>query len=169
MQIANASRRFRFLLEEHNNQLEHYKSKSKELLIRQYRIVDEFVSEKEMETVLNEGRTIFTGSVLYETSHARQQLNEIEDRHSELLQLENSVREIHELFMELSVMVEEQGETVDRIDMVVVDAEILAHDEAEQIKQARCKKKKPRRLKTKLTIGTIIAAVITIAIIIAVI
>ena len=91
MQIANASRRFRFLLEEHNNQLEHYKSKSKELLIRQYRIVDEFVSEKEMETVLNEGRTIFTGSVLYETSHARQQLNEIEDRHSELLQLELSL------------------------------------------------------------------------------
>ena len=169
MQIANASRKFCCLLEEHNNQLEHYKSKSKEMLIRQCRIVDESITEEEMETVLSEGRKIFTGSVLDETSQARQQLNEIEDRHNEFLQLENSVKEVHELFVELSVMVVQQGETVDRIDMIVGDAEIVVHDGAEQIKQARRTKKKTRRLKTKLTVGTVIAAIISTVIIIAVI
>ena len=60
------------------------------------------------------------------------------------MQLENSVREIHELFVELSVMVEQQGDTVDRIDMMVGDAEMVVHEGAQQIKQARHKKKKTR-------------------------
>ena len=169
-QIANQSRRFYILLEEHHNQLDHYKSKSKELLMRQVRIVNANISEEEIETVLTEGNTqIFNSSIIDETCKARQQLNAIEERHNEFLQLENSVREVNELFVELSIMVEQQGETLDRIDMAVGDAEIVVQEGTEQIKQGHRKKKKNRKIKTKLTIGGVVSAVVTTIIIIAVV
>ncbi|KAL1257499.1 hypothetical protein QQF64_010743 [Cirrhinus molitorella] len=43
-------------------------------------------------------------------------LTEIENRHKELLELESRIREIHDLFFQLALLVEEQGPMVDNIE-----------------------------------------------------
>lgn len=38
----------------------------------------------------------------------KQALNEIETRHSEIIKLENSIRELHDMFMDMAMLVESQ-------------------------------------------------------------
>lgn len=41
----------------------------------------------------------------------KQALNEIETRHSEIIKLENSIRELHDMFMDMAMLVESQVRT----------------------------------------------------------
>lgn len=38
----------------------------------------------------------------------KQALNEIETRHSEIMKLENSIRELHDMFLDMAMLVESQ-------------------------------------------------------------
>ncbi|PIO27000.1 hypothetical protein AB205_0200620, partial [Aquarana catesbeiana] len=51
---------------------------------------------------------VFTCNLLKDTQVTKQALNEIESRHDEILKLEKSIVELHEMFMLLSTQVEEQ-------------------------------------------------------------
>ncbi|XP_016086491.1 syntaxin-1B-like [Sinocyclocheilus grahami] len=46
----------------------------------------------------------------------KQALNEIETRHTEIIKLENSIRELHDMFVDMAMLVESQGEMIDRIE-----------------------------------------------------
>merc|ERR1712012_127490 len=99
-QIAAQSRRFYDLWTEYNNQQVDYRDRSKDLLKRRCRIVNADISEDEIETMLDEGKTqMFNASILEDTTKAREQLNELKDRHDEFLKLERSIREVHDLFI----------------------------------------------------------------------
>ena len=66
--------------------------------------------------MLDEGKTtLFNASILDDSRAARKQLDELQDRHSEFLELERSIREIHDLFLELKGLVSQQGESVNNI------------------------------------------------------
>lgn len=43
-----------------------------------------------------------------ETQQARQTLADIEARHSDIMKLENSIRELHDMFMDMAMLVENQ-------------------------------------------------------------
>lgn len=40
-----------------------------------------------------------------------QAMNEIETRHTEIIKLENSIRELHDMFMDMAMLVESQVKT----------------------------------------------------------
>lgn len=40
-----------------------------------------------------------------------QAMNEIETRHNEIIKLENSIRELHDMFMDMAMLVESQVKT----------------------------------------------------------
>lgn len=44
-----------------------------------------------------------------DSSISKQALSEIETRHSEIIKLENSIRELHDMFMDMAMLVESQG------------------------------------------------------------
>jgi syntaxin 1A len=49
-----------------------------------------------------------------ETQQAKQTLADIEARHADIIKLENSIRELHDMFMDMAMLVENQvRETVD--------------------------------------------------------
>ncbi|XP_032903187.1 syntaxin-4-like [Amblyraja radiata] len=62
---------------------------------------------------------IFTANIIQETQVTKQALNEIESRHTEILRLEKSIRELHDMFMYLALEVEAQGELINNIDNAV--------------------------------------------------
>lgn len=43
-----------------------------------------------------------------ETQQARQTLADIEARHADIIKLENSIRELHDMFMDMAMLVENQ-------------------------------------------------------------
>ena len=47
---------------------------------------------------------------------ARAELNEAEERYQEIRALETSIEQLHEMFLQLSILVQQQGEMVDRIE-----------------------------------------------------
>ena len=43
-----------------------------------------------------------------ETQQAKQTLADIEARHADIIKLENSIRELHDMFMDMAMLVESQ-------------------------------------------------------------
>lgn len=43
-----------------------------------------------------------------ETQQAKQTLADIEARHADIMKLENSIRELHDMFMDMAMLVESQ-------------------------------------------------------------
>ena len=87
------------------------------------------------------------------------------DRHNEFLKLENSIREVYELFMELSQMVEQQGESINRIVDLVEEAEAKVYEGKEEIIQAHVYQTKNR--KKKFIVAVILIVIIILVVVIA--
>ena len=49
--------------------------------------------------------------IIMETQQARQTLADIEARHADIMKLENSIRELHDMFMDMAMLVENQVES----------------------------------------------------------
>lgn len=43
-----------------------------------------------------------------DTQQTKQALNDIEARHNDIIKLENSIRELHDMFMDMAMLVEQQ-------------------------------------------------------------
>ncbi len=52
--------------------------------------------------------------IVMETQQAKQTLAEIESRHADIIKLENSIRELHEMFMDMALLVESQVRVIKR-------------------------------------------------------
>ncbi|XP_029078169.1 syntaxin-1B isoform X2 [Monodon monoceros] len=59
---------------------------------------------------------IFTDDIKMDSQMTKQALNEIETRHNEIIKLETSIRELHDMFVDMAMLVESQGEMIDRIE-----------------------------------------------------
>ncbi|XP_022252333.1 syntaxin-like [Limulus polyphemus] len=59
---------------------------------------------------------IFTQGIVIETQKAKQTLEDIEARHADIIKLEKSIKELHDMFMDMAMLVESQGEMIDRIE-----------------------------------------------------
>ena len=168
-QASTMSRKFVSVMTRFSEILAASKSKQREQLKRQYKIVYKDKNEKEINDMVEEGADggtqVFGGKRLAEAESA---LNDIQERHKDLMNLEKSLVELRfslipisgkhvflgaltvhlsEMFMDLSIMIESQGEQIDRIEFSVEEAgeyvergkEIL--DDAKKIKREIRKKK----------------------------
>jgi t-SNARE complex subunit (syntaxin) len=165
-QIAAQSRRFYDLWTEYNNQQVDYRDRSKELLKRRCRIVNENISEDEIETMLDEGSTqMFNASILEDTTKAREQLNELKDRHDEFVKLERSIREVHDLFIELGALVTQQGELINNIAHNVEQAEERVEKGRKQLSDAERHQRSARRKKAICFTIIFVAALILLLVV----
>ena len=47
---------------------------------------------------------------------------DVQSKHEELMRLETSIREVHQLFLDMAILVEQQGELLDNIEDMVSHA-----------------------------------------------
>ena len=92
-------------------------------------------------------------------------LRDIEERHQELLELEKSIKEMADMFLELSLLVHTQGETVDTIEANVLQATDKVTGGTVELGNAQRKQKTAR--KRKFICIAVISVVVLLAIIIA--
>ncbi|XP_023848636.1 syntaxin-4 [Salvelinus sp. IW2-2015] len=100
-----------------------YRDRNVERIQRQLRITGTNVTDEELDGMLESGQTdVFTQNILIDAKATKQALNEIESRHDEILKLERSIRDLHDMFQYLAMEVEAQGEMVNRIEANIINS-----------------------------------------------
>jgi len=88
-------------------------------------MVQPSISQEEIDAALDGGgQEVFSQTVLQGPGHAqaRQELSDIQERHRDMLRLEGSIAELHQLFLDMSVLVEAQGELLDQVEYTVAQS-----------------------------------------------
>ncbi|XP_051952405.1 syntaxin-11-like [Xyrauchen texanus] len=115
-QYATLSNNFRDTLTEYNDAEMSHKESCKLHIQRQMEIVGRDVSGEQIDEMLENGQwNIFSDNIISEGKTARSALNQIESRHRDLLELESRLKSLHEVFLDVAMLVEEQGPMTDYI------------------------------------------------------
>ncbi|CAN9508802.1 unnamed protein product [Ophioblennius macclurei] len=131
----------------------HYRDRNVERIQRQLKITGNNVTDEELDTMLESGQTdVFTQNILIDAKATRQALNEIESRHDEILKLERSIRELHDMFQYLAMEVEAQGEMVNRIEANIIDSSNFIEKAKENTEKAVTYQQKARKKKVWIAI-----------------
>lgn len=107
----------------------------KQQIQRQMEVVGKEVTKEELEEMLESGElNVFCPQV--EGKTARSALLQIENRHKELLDLEKRIQGIQDLFLDVAVLIEQQGAVVDNIQKNVQASEMSVQDSVFQLEKA---------------------------------
>nr|XP_014353588.1 PREDICTED: syntaxin-3 [Latimeria chalumnae] len=97
-----------------------FRERSKGRIQRQLEITGKNTTDEELEEMLESGNpAIFTAGIINDTQISKQALSEIESRHKDIVRLESSIKELHDMFVDIAMLVENQGEIVDNIEINV--------------------------------------------------
>lgn len=148
-QHSTLSRKFVEVMTEYNRTQTDYRERCKGRIQRQLEITGRTTTNEELEEMLEQGNSaVFTQGIIMETQQAKQTLADIEARHADIIKLENSIRELHDMFMDMAMLVESQGELVDRIEHHVAQSrDVIIHTKGElQIAEEYFQKAKEKKI-----------------------
>jgi len=113
------TKKFVDLMSEYQELQNKYKNKYRERVAAQYKLVKPDASEQEIDEAIESGDTqIFAKAILdmERKQQARNALSYVQNKSQDIRRLEQSILELHQLFLDLAVMVEAQGEVIDAIE-----------------------------------------------------
>ncbi|EGW11897.1 Syntaxin-2 [Cricetulus griseus] len=114
------SRKFVEVMTEYNEAQILFRERSKGRIQRQLEITGRTTTDDELEEMLESGKpSIFISDIISDSQITRQALNEIESRHKDIMKLETSIRELHEMFMDMAMFVETQLLLTQELDWIV--------------------------------------------------
>ncbi|XP_071572831.1 syntaxin 1A isoform X4 [Temnothorax nylanderi] len=164
-QHSTLSRKFVEVMTEYNRTQTDYRERCKGRIQRQLEITGRTTTNEELEEMLEQGNpAVFTQGIIMETQQAKQTLADIEARHADIIKLENSIRELHDMFMDMAMLVESQGEMIDRIEYHVEHAVDYVQTATQDTKKALKYQSKARRKLFLISICVTIAVIILIII-----
>lgn len=122
-----------------------YQQKYRQRVERQIKIVQPNATQDEIERVLDsdEPPQIFAQSLMQSnrSGQAKAVLSEVQSRHDDIKKIEKTILELHQLFVDMQMMVEQQAETLNQIEThaetTVVDLEQGNQDIGKAIVSAR--------------------------------
>lgn len=162
-QHSALSRKFVEVMTEYNRTQTDYRERCKGRIQRQLEITGRATTNEELEEMLEQGNSaVFTQGIIMETQQAKQTLADIEARHADIIKLENSIRELHDMFMDMAMLVESQGEMIDRIEYHVEHAMDYVQTATQDTKKALEYQSKARRKKIWIAICVLIAIIILV-------
>jgi len=166
-QHSTLSRKFVEVMTEYNRTQTDYRERCKGRIQRQLEITGRTTTNEELEEMLEQGNSaVFTQGIIMETQQAKQTLADIEARHADIIKLENSIRELHDMFMDMAMLVESQGEMIDRIEYHVEHAMDYVQTATQDTKKALKYQSKARRKKIIIllcltVLGILVAAYVS--------
>lgn len=160
-QHATLSRKFVEVMTDYNKTQTDYRERCKGRIQRQLDIAGKQVGDDALEEMIESGNPgVFTQGIITDTQQAKQTLADIEARHNDIMKLESSIRELHDMFMDMAMLVESQGEMVDRIEYNVEHAKEFVDRAVADTKKAVQYQSKARRKKIMILICVTILIVI---------
>uniref|UniRef100_A0AAR5P6V5 t-SNARE coiled-coil homology domain-containing protein n=1 Tax=Dendroctonus ponderosae TaxID=77166 RepID=A0AAR5P6V5_DENPD len=147
IQQSTLSRKFVEVMTEYNRTQTDYRERCKARIMRQLEITGRTTTNEELEEMLEQDNSaVFTQGIIMETQQAKQTLADIEARHADIIKLENSIRELHDMFMDMAMLVENQGEMIDRIEFHVEHAVDYVQTATQDTKKALRYQSRARRV-----------------------
>lgn len=147
-QHSTLSRKFVEVMTEYNRTQTDYRERCKSRIQRQLEIQGRTTTNEELESMLEQGNpSVFTQGIIMDTAAAKQTLADIEARHADIIKLETSIKELHDMFMDMAMLVESQGEMIDRIEYHVEHAVDYVQTATQDTKKALKYQSKARRKK----------------------
>jgi len=149
VQHAALSKRFQTAMADYQAALAQHKDQTEAHIKQQLRIAGSNLhSPEEIEALLDRETTqVFVDNYVHETEAMKLALKDAKMRHKEMLELEKSIKELHELFTDLTAMVQTQGEMINVIEYNVERGTGNVTLGNEQMSEAYTKKKSARRKK----------------------
>ncbi|KAL5477355.1 hypothetical protein EMCRGX_G024145 [Ephydatia muelleri] len=163
-QYVTLSHRFTNVMAEYNTMQEDYQDKSKEQIRRQIQFAGKMVTDTELDTLLEKNDLM---KPLLGADALRSAQTEVEVRQKELQLLEQNILELRDMFYDIAVLVDDQGEMVNRISDQVELAATYVQQGGIELQKAVVYKQNSRKL--KLCILFIVLAVVFIIVTVVVI
>ncbi|PSN34198.1 Syntaxin-1A [Blattella germanica] len=102
-------------VKEYYEVLSKYQERYKAMVCQQLKInnifltVDKSATDEELQDLLDkEGTALFVDNIVADTLQAQQLLANVKERHEDLLKIENSVREVRDMFVQMATLMETQ-------------------------------------------------------------
>ncbi|XP_068445567.1 syntaxin-3-like isoform X2 [Clinocottus analis] len=115
-QHAVLSRKFVEVMTKYNEAQVDFRERSKGRIQRQLEITGKATTDDELEEMLESGNAaVFTAGIV-DAGISKQALSEIEARHKDIVRLESSIKELHDMFVDIAMLVESQGGMIERIE-----------------------------------------------------
>ncbi|KAK3920510.1 Syntaxin-1B [Frankliniella fusca] len=153
-------------LTEFNAEQEDYKNKCEERIKRVICIAKVEVSDEKLENLMETGNfgSIFNGDIITETLEARQALEDVTARHQEIIKLERSIRDLRDMFVEMSLLVERQGDMINNIERQV--QQTRDHVEAGEKMAKKAIKYQSKFKKKRCILYSILAVILVILVVV---
>ncbi|XP_062290170.1 syntaxin-2-like [Scomber scombrus] len=130
----------------HNSQIS-FRDKCKAQIQRQLEIVDKVTTDDELEEMLIcDNIAIFISDINADAQTSSQALSEIECRHQDIICLEASIKELHEIFVDTAMLLENQGELINNIEKNVTSAAEFVDMSKAETNKAVAYKKNPHKI-----------------------
>nr|XP_020450307.1 syntaxin-3 isoform X2 [Monopterus albus] len=154
-QHAVLSRKFVEVMTKYNEAQVEFREKTKGRIQRQLEITGRVTTDEELEEMLESGNAaVFTAGIV-DSGISKQALSEIESRHKDIVRLESSIKELHDMFVDIAMLVESQGDIIDNIELNVSKS-------VDHITVAKEQTKKAVRYQTKARKKVVIIVVIVL-------
>uniref|UniRef100_A0A0K2VH59 t-SNARE coiled-coil homology domain-containing protein n=2 Tax=Lepeophtheirus salmonis TaxID=72036 RepID=A0A0K2VH59_LEPSM len=165
-QHSTLSRKFVEVMTEYNRTQTDYRERCKGRIQRHLEITGRTTTNEELEDMLEQGNpAVFTQGIIMDTAAAKQTLADIEARHADIIKLETSIKELHDMFMDMAMLVENQGEMIDRIEYHVEHAVDYVQTATQDTKKALKYQSKARRLKIYFFLAIVILVIVIIIVV----
>jgi len=145
-----------------------YKTAVKGKISRQAKIIDPTLTNEQIEEVCNDpdGAGKLLANKMLGTGHMklRNAVADIQDKYKDIRKLEKSVEIIHQLFIDMQMLVQAQGEMLDNIELNIQEA----HDYTKKANVQLAKAKKSHIIAKKYKCCILITLVIIVVLVVAV-
>ncbi|KAI9483246.1 MAG: t-SNARE [Benjaminiella poitrasii] len=119
-QIAALKKRFLDTIQRYQDVERNYQLKYRQRIERQIRIVKPNATEEEVDNIIDADDTpqIFAQSLMSmgRQGQSKAVLSEVQNRHDDIKHIEKTIIELHQLFMDMQMMVEQQGEVLTNVE-----------------------------------------------------
>lgn len=134
-------------------------------LNRYYTVTGEYPEEEVIEKIISNGEEEFLKKAIEEHGRGKvlETVVEIQDRYDAAKEIEKSLLELHQVFLDMAVMVEAQGEQMDDIEQHVLNAARYVKDGTKQLHTAKDYQRSNRKW---MCIGLIIVLILILVIVI---
>ncbi|CDS12869.1 hypothetical protein LRAMOSA05053 [Lichtheimia ramosa] len=119
-QTAALRKRFLETIQRYQDVERLYDQKYRQRVERQIRIVKPNATQEEVDRFIDsdDSPQVFAQSLMHatRTNQARAVLSEVQTRHDDIKHIEKTILELHQLFSDMQMMVEQQGETLTNVE-----------------------------------------------------
>nr|CAD7437714.1 unnamed protein product [Timema bartmani] len=140
------TRALRDAVADFNLTLDRHKEKCEALVRQQLRIVRQSITNEDCLRQIQKGElSVFTDNIIIETLEARVALDILRDRQEDLERIEKSIIELRDMFSNMALLVELQGEKLDNIEHHVSQSKDYVKEGATNTRKAKELRKSYRK------------------------